>query len=152
MNGGFKGFVDIPCAGDGGATPFFAIEVDPHKAPPSEIAQMLTAHYEKRENQEMGFAFVVQTEGAPWSDATAQAWARQFVDGFPSLLGHMVDELTMVEQGWPVVDIPIFGRIRFLALGGFGRFVERTPGVFRPEVDVEGKAILAGLRGAGDKN
>lgn len=148
---GFKGFIDIGGDFSPDARPFFVIEVDPHKAPPSEIAQMLTEHYRDHENKTMDFGFALLGEEFPWKDATSQAWARQFVDGFPSLLGHMVDELIMVKEGWPVLNIPVFGRIRFLALAGFGGFRE-SDGVARPHVDVEGKAILDGLRGTGDKN
>jgi hypothetical protein len=150
LTGGFKGFVDIPCNFNGGARPFFAIEVDPHKGPPSEVAQMLTEHYRSKENQEMEFAFVfvgpVTEDGKLWINATAKAWARQFVDGHCDLLARMVDEETMSTQGWPVAQLPIFGRIRFLAFASFGGFKE-VGGNMRPLLDAEGLAILKAFRG-----
>lgn len=123
--------------------------LDPRRARVEEFASVMNDIGKRLDGirKKPRLAFFIFSRDQPWKDAEARIWANDFIEGHLDCLRHVLDEVHMRREGFDMDTFPGVGRIRFIALAGYGRITEMKCGGVIIELDELGQAYLKAVRG-----
>jgi len=125
---------------------------DASAIPPAKIAEAISQIETKARGRVCLCPITFAEDGASspeWSDPALLMWVGRFVQDHSDLLPLLYDEELLRQKKAELADVPFLGRIRVLALGGYGSVSLSGNRAFFG-LTLEGCAILKGIREGGN--
>jgi hypothetical protein len=123
---------------------------DPRRVSPNEVAaamERIAANVPPCQRPPMALYLQDDGDECPWAKPWTRVWAREFVNGHTDAMRLLIDEPTARSAGWPLDTFAGVGRLRIAVMSGLGSITKYDDGSVGLDLDDEGLALLAGLRG-----